>query len=135
MPFIKLGIANVVTLILVLEGRIVLALETAFFRTLIASMIMGTFLSYTYLLSASGAILAVIVSAAVVRIFGDKISAIGVSVWGAFASVIAQGLIVGLFFGFDRGLIMLLSVFMLLGVANGIIIGLVARFYYKNLKA
>lgn len=134
LPFVKLGLANLITLIIIMEGRNWLAIQVAFFRTLVASLILGTFLSYTYLLSASGAIGSALLSIAAFQVLAKRISAIGLSVWGALWSVAFQGLIVGLFFGFDKGLLMLLSVFLLIGIAGGLLIGILANAFLKSEK-
>lgn len=131
-PFAKLGIANIITLILVLEERYILAIKVAFFRTLVASMVIGTFISYTYLLSTAGAIFSVVVMIGVAKLFNKHISAIGISVWGALAAVFAQGVIVSLFFGFDNGIAMLLSIFVLVGLLNSVVIALLAKWFYKT---
>ncbi len=131
MPLLKLGLANIVTVVLAVEDRLVLGLETAFFRTLIAALLLGTAFSFTHLLSFSGAVLSVLASWATAKLLAGKVSTVGVSVAGAFASVAGQGAVVLLFFGYDRGTVLLLSYFVWFALAMGILIGWIASGFYK----
>lgn len=130
LPMLKLGLANVVTLVLVMEDRPLPAFEVAFFRTLVAALLMGTAFSFTHLMSLSGAIASVAVSWIAVKALKDKVSAVGVSVAGAFAAVAAQGAVVAAFFGADRGTMLLLSYFVWFALAMGVLTGWIARAFY-----
>lgn len=135
LPFIKLGIANLITVLLIMRKQGGLALQTAFLRTLIAALIMGTLMSYTYLLSLGGAMLSVLGMWAAYRILNRRITEIGLSVIGAFFSVTAQGLIVMLFFGANGGIWLMISVMILIGLFNGILIGLIVRGLNRHLSS
>ena len=134
-PLAKLGLANLVTVYLIAEKRYLLALQTAVYRTLVAAFVLGTFLSYTYLLSLAGSLASVGVMALCSNIFGDRMGETGISVWGSLASALAQGAVVGLFFGFDKGLVLLVSIFVLIGTATGALIGIAVRRYRKTAPA
>lgn len=134
LPFLKLGLANLITLIIIMEGKNWLALQVAFYRTLVTSMILGTFLSYTHLLSVSGALGSVLMTIILYRLLKERISAVGLSVWGAFWSVCFQGSVVAIFYGFDRGLLLLLSIFLFIGITGGILIGFLARWFFKSVE-
>lgn len=131
-PFMKFGLANLVTLILVLEKRYALAMETAFLRTLVSAMVLGTLFSLPHLLSFSGAICAVLFSIALFHFSEKRISSVGLSVWGALFSSLAQIAVVGIFFGFDRGLALMAGTFILIGSATGVVNGFLARWFYRN---
>ncbi|OHD55811.1 MAG: hypothetical protein A2Y33_14345 [Spirochaetes bacterium GWF1_51_8] len=122
-PLAKLGLANIVTVFLIAEKRYLLAFQTAVYRTLVAAFVLGTFLSYTYLLSLAGSLASVGAMALFSKLLGDRIGETGISVWGSFASAAAQGAVVGLFFGFDKGLLLLISVFVIIGTVTGALIG------------
>jgi len=134
MPLAKLGIANMVSLALVMEGQPGLAFITAVLRTLVSSMMVGTFLSYTFLLSLSGAIGAVAVMALCSPLLSNWLSETGLSVIGAVFNTFFQCCVVALFFGLDRGTVFLISILLLFSVANGIITGLLIRYFYKGMK-
>ncbi len=131
-PMAKIGVANLVTLVLIIENRPGLAFTVAFLRTLIASLMIGSFLTYTYLLSLTGAMFSVIFTMLFFMLLKGAVSEIGLSVIGAFFNTISQGIVVMVFFGFDRGTVFLISVLILISIANGIIIGFIVRYFYKN---
>jgi heptaprenyl diphosphate synthase len=130
-PFAKLGLANLVTVYLVAEKRYGLAFQTAVYRTIAAGFVLGTFLSYTYLLSLSSSLASVGMMALLSRTAGKRMSEAGISVWGSFASALAQGAVVGIFYGFDRGLLLMVSLFLLIGAVTGFLIGLGVRSYRR----
>jgi len=121
-PMAKIGLANVVTLILVGFGSYGLAFEVALGRTFAAALVTGTLFSITHLLSTVGALLAVVVMA-LVHYLGHKFySLYGISLWGAFASVLAQGLISAFIIGWDRGILFFLAIMLLAGQINALIV-------------
>ncbi len=121
-PMAKLGLANLVTLILVNFGSYGLAFEVALGRTLAGAMVTGTLFSITHLLSTIGALFAVFLMSLVHRLGGRVYSLYGISLWGAFASVSAQGVVSGFLIGWDKGVLFLLSIMLLLGQMNGLAI-------------
>jgi heptaprenyl diphosphate synthase len=131
-PLAKIGIANIVTLVLIIEGKYRLALIVALFRTLVASFMTGSFLSYTFLLSFTGSLGSALFMILFNRYAAAVLSEIGLSVIGAFFNTLFQGLIVVLFFGFDRGTVLLISIFVFISLVNGILIGWLARAFYKG---
>jgi heptaprenyl diphosphate synthase len=133
LPMLKLGISNIVTLVLILEDRPALAGSVAFLRTIVSAVMIGTLFSYTFLLSFSGAMASVLFTWLFFRWLGDRLSVIGLSVVGAFFNTVFQGIVVVLFFGWDKGILLLLSLFLLLGTVNGIVIGLVVKWVYPKL--
>lgn len=132
MPMLKLGIANLVTLVLILEGKPIPAAVVAFFRTFVAAIMVGTLISYTFLLSFAGAMASVLFMWLFFKWLGNRVSEIGLSVIGAFFNTVFQGLIVALFFGWDGGILFLLSLFVLFGTVNGVIIGFLVRAFYRR---
>ncbi len=135
LPLLKLGVANLVTLVLVLEDRPVPAAVVAFFRTFVSAIMIGTLLSYTFLLSFSGAMGSVLFMWLFFAWLGKRLSPVGLSVVGAFFNTVFQGLVVVLLFGWDGGILFLLSLFALFGTVNGVIIGLVVMAFYKKADA
>jgi len=60
-PGLRLGMANMVTLVALVVLGFRPALEIAIFRTILSSIIMGTFMSPTFVLSLSGALISTLV--------------------------------------------------------------------------
>ena len=127
LPMAKIGLANIVTLIMIMEGQFYPALIVAFFRTFVASLMIGSFLSYTYLLSLSGATGSVLFTWIFYRLFQSDFTETGLSVIGAFSSTVCQGLIVIAFFGADKGTLLLVSTFSLISIGFGFATGLIAK--------
>ena len=132
LPFAKIGIANCVTLIVLLENQFGLAMSVAFFRTLVAALMLGTFLSYSYLLSVSGAVFSTAMTWITIRFFGKRLSPIGISVWSAFFHTAAQCGVVSLFYGWDRGMLAMFSGFLLFSLLTGTAIGLIVSYFYRE---
>lgn len=134
-PMAKIGIANMVTLVLLLEKRPQLAFLTAFLRTVVSALVVGTFLSTTFLLSLTGAVASVFFTWLFITLFDRSFSEVGFSVIGAFFNTVSQSCVIVLLFQLDRGLVFLISLFVLMSLVNGILIGLLTRYFYKKAGA
>ncbi len=127
LPMMKIGLANIVTLIMILEGLFVPAVAVALLRSVVAAVMAGTLFSFTFLLSLAGAAGAVLMTGLFFFLIRKSLSEIGLSVIGAFFNTVFQGAVVVLFFGLDRGILLLLSVFCLMGTVSGVLIGILTR--------
>lgn len=133
-PWLKPGLANVVTLIaLVLLGpRRAFALAVA--RVFAGAMIIGTLFTPTFMLSLSGALAAAVVMFAAWRLI-PGISPIGVSLLGALAHMLAQFVTVEALFIRQPALYYLLPPLLLASCATGWINGILATYAIRRLKA
>jgi heptaprenyl diphosphate synthase len=101
-PGLRLGLANMITLIVFYRMGFKYALEIAIFRTILSSFLMGTFLSPTFILSISGAIGSTLVMGALFWLSKNtvfRIGMIGISMIGALTHnmlqlVIAYGILI-----------------------------------------
>lgn len=127
-PGIKPGLANVVTLIALLRHGVACAAWVAGLRVLVGSLLVGSFLTPTFWLSATGALCAFAALAtawAIGRALPPlRLSALGLSVIAAVAHMSGQFLAAWQLFLPHDGLLMLLPV--LLGAA--LVFGLVSGF-------
>lgn len=93
-PGLRLGLANLVTLVALVLLGFRPALEIALLRTLLSSLIMGTFLSPTFLLSLSGATISTFVMGLLLQVSRHRhrfgFSIIGISIVGALAHNMVQ---------------------------------------------
>jgi uncharacterized membrane protein/energy-coupling factor transporter transmembrane protein EcfT len=93
-PGLRLGLANVVTLIALVTMGLKCALEVTVLRTILSSFIMGTFMSPTFILSFSGGIISTLVMGLFFWLSGFhrryRLSIIGISVVGALTHNIVQ---------------------------------------------
>jgi heptaprenyl diphosphate synthase len=133
LPWMRLGLANAVTLFAfsVLRPREVLLVVIC--RVLAASLLLGTFLSVGFLLSFSGALSSFLVMLAMYRFLGRWISVVGVSVAGAATSNAVQLLVVNALFVGSRLSFSLLPILFLFALIGGTVSGLFGRFLTDNL--
>ncbi len=90
LPGIKPGLANVVTLVVYLRHGLRIAAWVAGLRVLVGSLLVGTFLSPTFALSATGALAALVVLGVAGAIGGRRIGPVGLSVLSAMAHMSGQ---------------------------------------------
>jgi heptaprenyl diphosphate synthase len=90
LPGVKPGLANVVTVVVYLRYGLRIAAWVALLRVLVGSLLIGTFLSPTFLLSATGALLSLLVLGLVGTLGGRLVGALGLSVAAALAHMSGQ---------------------------------------------
>ncbi|MEJ5284849.1 MAG: Gx transporter family protein [Brevinematales bacterium] len=131
-PFIvKIGLANIVTLILINENRFKIAISVMLARVFISSIFSGTIFSLAFLLSLSGGVFSIIFSI-IAKMFIKKATLIGISVIGSFFHIVGQGLLIILIFGFTNSNVFIISIFCLISIATGILTGIFASFVYRE---
>lgn len=132
LPGVKPGLANVVTVAaLVLYGWRVAA-WVSILRVLAGSMLLGTFLSPTFVLSLAGA-LASLVALALVQKLPD-VTALGLCVAAAVAHMMAQLYVAYLLFIPHEGLFKLLPLLMTVAVVAGTVTGLICQRVVNSTK-
>jgi heptaprenyl diphosphate synthase len=132
-PFIRIGLANVVTVIALLWLGFGDALLITVLRVVIASVIVGTFLGPGFMLSISGGIAAVFAMGVAVRLAAPPLGVVGVSVVGAaFHNAGQLWALAGMYTGGEAAL-RLLPAALLFAAASGIITGLIALFVLEKL--
>ena len=125
LPGVKPGIANIVTLYVLYQYDFATAAWVSLLRVFASSLLLGHFLSPTFALSLSGAI--VILSALFLAQFLPKqyFSAITLSIFAAFAHIAGQLIVVRFWLIPDAGVSYLIPIFalaaLIFGVINGVI--------------
>ena len=132
-PGAKLGLANIITLLALVLYGYRSAFFVAFLRSIIGSLISGTFMGFAFYLSFSGALLSCLAMSLLMNLYKkQKISLISVSMAGAvtfnvvqlaLASILVQNFI--LFRGY-------LPFLLILAVPTGLLTGL-AAIYLEDL--
>lgn len=89
-PWVRIGLANIMTLLAILLFGIKAGMLLTMLRVFIASMLFGTFLSPTFLLSFSAGIASTAIMGICSRYGGNYLSPIGISALGAFAHNLVQ---------------------------------------------
>ena len=125
-PGIKPGLANVVTIIVLMEFGWSAAVWVALLRVLIGSLLLGTFLSPTFVLSISGAIGSIALLGLASRMPGRGFGPVGYSVLAAMAHMACQFWIAYLLFIQHKAMFHLLPVLMTAAVTLGLVSGMIA---------
>ncbi|MFO8025263.1 Gx transporter family protein [Thiohalophilus sp.] len=125
MPGLKPGFANIITIcVLCLYGWSTAA-WVSLLRVLVGSLLLGTFLSPTFMLSLSGALASLLILWPMTRLPGRGFGPLGYSVAAALAHITGQFVLAWVWFiphaGIWKLFPVLLSFAVLLGLVNGII--------------
>jgi heptaprenyl diphosphate synthase len=123
-PWIKLGLANVMTLLALVFLGFREALIVTGMRVFLGAIIGGTFLGPTFFLSFTGGLAAILMMALVYRKGAGPFSLIGVSVVGAVIHVLAITFSVYFVFIPQNAFLHLLPIFLSLALVSGILTGI-----------
>ena len=133
LPGVKPGLANVITIAVFILYGWRTAVWVSMLRVLVGSIIIGTFLSPTFMLSFSGAAASLIVLWFASRLPGDGLGPIGLCLLAAMAHMFGQFYIAYLLFIPHDGLFKLLPLLMTAAVVFGIISGMIVRSMLQHL--
>jgi len=132
-PWIKLGLANVMTLVTLVFLGFRDALTVTLLRVILSSILWGTFLSPTFFLSLSGGVAATLTMAIVYYYRKNPFSLIGVSICAAYAHTLAAVLCVYFFWVQHEFFFKLLPIFFTFALITGVLNGIVGNFITKKL--
>ena len=128
-PGVKLGLANIIILIMLYEFKPTEALIVNLLRIIIVGLIRSTLLSPTFLMSLTGGILSYLLMLLFSR--GKIFSPIGVSVLGAVGHTVGQIVIANILLD-TTAVVYYLPLIALLSVFSGVFSGILARAYLKR---
>lgn len=133
LPFLRLGLSNVITLYLIMDGKPWQAVLVSITKTLVSAVVTFTFLSPGTLISL-GAGLAAIFMMLLAKESRLGFSIYGISICGASAHNIAQILIVK-WVVLDRSeVFMLTPILLFLGLISGLLIAYIMRLFSHQIK-
>ena len=125
LPGIKPGFANIITIIVLLRFGWRAAIWVSLLRVTAGSLLLGTFLTPTFMLSLTGAIASLLMLGLASKFPGKGFSAIGLSIVAALSHISGQFLLAYVWFiphpGLWDLLPLLLFLALILGIINGII--------------
>ena len=130
-PGVKLGLANVVILLLLYEDNIVDAFIVLILRIFLTGFILGTFLTPTWYMSLTGGMLAFLVMTIFSRF--NLFSSIGVSVLGSVFHTVGQITILIILVS-TPGVIYYFPLIALLSIVTGIFSGIICILLRKRFK-
>ncbi len=126
LPGVKPGIANIVTLYVLAQYGFATAAWVSILRVFASSLLLGQFLSPTFLLSLSGALLSLVVLYLANHLPKNYFGVVSLSILAAFAHIAGQLMMVRLWLIPHAGISYLIPVFAAAALFFGIINGLIA---------
>lgn len=130
-PGAKLGLANIVTLSAIYLLTFKQATAVVLLRVILTAATFGSLSSFLY--SFAGGVFSLLIMAALLKVFRDEISLMGVSVAGAVAHNLGQ-LFVAAFIIRNILILTYLPILLIVAVPTGIFVGIVAKILIKYLK-
>jgi len=129
---VKPGIANIVTLYVLYQYGFATAAWVSILRVFASSLLLGQFLSPTFALSLSGAVLSLAALWLAMRLPKKYFGAVTLSILAAFAHIAGQLLIVRLWLIPHAGVAYLIPIFALAALFFGLINGLITARLIRN---
>ena len=129
-PGVKLGLANIVILIILYELGIVEAIIVNLLRVLVVGLVRGTFLSMGFLMSLTGAVMSLGIMILFYLLI-KKFSIVGVSVIGSLFHITGQLLIAMIFLG-TAYIFLYLPIIAVSAIITGVFVGIVAQLIIKT---
>jgi heptaprenyl diphosphate synthase len=135
LPGVKPGLANVVTILALVQYGWGTAAWVALLRVLIGSLLIGTFLSPSFLLSLAGALAGIIVLRFASWLPGRGFGPVGYSLLAALTHMAAQFFTAYWVFIPHAGLFKLLPVLMTAALIFGVTSGMITQLALQRLRA
>ncbi|MBI4846365.1 MAG: Gx transporter family protein [Candidatus Omnitrophica bacterium] len=133
-PGLRLGLANVITLIVLVNEGVLAAFCLSVIRTVLSAVFMGTFASAGFVLSFFSAVGSALIMGILYYIAQNKISIIGLSIAGAFFHNLIQLFLAYLFFINNKGIFMFLPWLGIGAIFTGVFTGIIAGRSCMELK-
>ena len=129
-PGVKLGLANIVIILVLYEIGILEAICINLLRVVVTGLVRGTFLSMGFLMSLTGAVLSLVIMILFYLLI-KKFSIIGVSVIGSIFHVTGQILIAMLYLG-TAYIVLYLPVIAISAIITGVFVGIIAQLIIRT---
>jgi heptaprenyl diphosphate synthase len=135
LPWVRIGLANIMTLLAILLFGIKSGFLLTLLRVFIASLLFGTFLSPTFVLSLFAGVASTLVMGVISTYFHKILSPIGISVLGGFTHNLVQLWVAYLLIVRHVQIFYLFPVFSLIGIISGLFNGWIALLLYKRITS
>ena len=133
LPWMRLGLANVITLLALKWWGINETLIIVVLRVILGSLLSGKLFTPIFLLSLTGSLAAALAMFIIMRYLDKLFSLTGISILGAFVKNTTQVIVVYLIFVRQLNVLLFLPVFLLSSLVSGIIIGILAEIIHKKI--
>ena len=135
LPGVKPGIANIVTMYVLYKYGFATAVWVSLLRVFASSFLLGQFLTPTFVLSLSGALLSLATLLVFYKLPKQYFSPVSLSILAAFAHITGQLIIVRLWLIPQAGIAYLIPLFALAALVFGLVNGLIThQLLNKNLN-
>lgn len=131
LPFLRLGLANLPVMLAVDILPIPAFIALIAIKVLGQGLVGGTLFSYIFVFSAAGSVASAVLMAGLRKFFKRRVSWIGISVAGAFASNAAQ-LTLARFWIFGPSAWYIAPPFLAVGILTGIVLGAFANLFEEK---
>jgi heptaprenyl diphosphate synthase len=135
LPWLRLGLANAVTLLVLVRAGFAAAAGVTAVRLLLGGLVLGTLGSPPFVLSAAGGLSALVVMGAGVRLAMPPLSCLGVSVLGAASHVAGQLVAFSALFDLGSAVLVLAPLLTATAVPLGLVSGAVVLAVHRRLPA
>ena len=132
-PWVRIGLANIMTLLAILLFGLKSGVLLTMLRVFIASLLFGTFLSPTFVISFSAGVCSTLVMGLTHVWFQKTLSPIGVSVLGGFTHNFVQLFVAYLLIVKHVEIFYLFPILSLIGIFSGFFNGWVVVLLYKHI--
>jgi len=134
LPWMRLGLANIITLLALRWWGMKEAMAIVILRVLLGSFLVGKFFHPVFLLSLSGGVMAALTMGTVMKMQRDVFSLIGISIIGSFFKNSTQLVLAYLIYIRHSHLFSLLPLFILSSLVGGAVIGILAHLIDSKLN-
>jgi heptaprenyl diphosphate synthase len=125
LPFLKVGLANISTLLALLLTGPVDALLVVLIRVVAGSLLTGSFLGPAFILALCAGVVSALVMGLLHRTTGGMFGPVGLSLGGSFSHVLTQLALVAILLVRNQGVFHLLPILLVTALLGGLIVGLV----------
>jgi heptaprenyl diphosphate synthase len=134
LPWMRLGLSNAIVLLGIVGFGLRGGLLISVLRTVVGSLLVGTFLTPAFFFALSGGVSSVLLMGALWRLLPGAFSLVGISIFGAAAHNAAQLAVASALFIGRSEVLFLLPLFGFASLATGFVTGLIAHFLSIKLK-
>jgi len=133
-PLVRIGLANIITLIAIILFGTNVGVAVAILRTILSSLFRGTLFSPAFILGISGGVSAAIVMGIFYSVGRKLFSLVGISIAGAVSNNLTQIVVAYFILIQHPGCFYLLPLFLLSALITGFFNGLVVIYLNKHLN-
>ncbi len=134
LPWVRLGLSNAIVLLSIVGFGFRGGLLVSVLRTLLGSLVIGTFLSPAFLFALVGGVSSALLMGTVYRFLPRTFSLVGISILGALTHNGVQLTLASLLFIKRAEVLLLLPLFGLLSVSTGAVTGAVAHWLTVRIR-